>query len=187
MISREVGDSTVMACGGAAAGRQTAECEEEQAGCPKIPVDPGRPTKMEIEEHNCLHWPFRSWCPHCVRGKAVTSPHPRKYDEVTSDGLRETAVTTLSLDYCFVSDVGEITTAVEFEAAGEGAAKILVLRDSNSMSVFAHVVPMKGVDEAGPTFYIIILYSQNRMFKDPAANNGTFYYPVPGIPFPNRN
>ena len=54
-----------------------------------------------------------------------------------------------SFDYCFVSDVGEIKTAADFEAAGEGAVKILVARDGKSKSVFAHVVPMKGVDEAG--------------------------------------
>ena len=55
----------------------------------------------------------------------------------------------ISFDYCFVSDIGEIETAAEFEAAGEGAIKILVARDGKSKAVFAHVVPMKGVDEAG--------------------------------------
>ena len=55
----------------------------------------------------------------------------------------------ISFDYCFVSDVGEITITAEFEAAGEGAAKILVARDGKSKSVFAHVVHMKGFDEAG--------------------------------------
>ena len=45
--------------------------------------------------------------------------------------------------------MGEVTTAEEFEAAGEGAVKILVVRDCKIKSVFAHVVPMKGVDEAG--------------------------------------
>ena len=36
-----------------------------------------------------------------------------------------------------------------FEAAGEGAAKILVVRDSKSKAVFACVVPTKGIDEKG--------------------------------------
>ena len=29
---------------------------------------PGRPTRQEWEEHQLLHWPYRSWCKHCVRG-----------------------------------------------------------------------------------------------------------------------
>ena len=54
------------------------DSEEPQARKPKIPVDPGRPTKKEVEEHNTLHWPVRAWHPHCVGGKAMTSPHPRR-------------------------------------------------------------------------------------------------------------
>ena len=55
----------------------------------------------------------------------------------------------ISFDYAFVSDQGEVTSQDGFEAAGEGAAKILVVRDSKSKSVFAHVVPAKGIDEKG--------------------------------------
>ena len=100
MVSQKVGveGSGTRACEGAAAMPEDASGSEEQARCPKVPVDPGRPTKKEIEEHNCLHWPFRSWCPHCVRAKAVTAPHPRRYDQVTSDGLEDTGITTISLD-----------------------------------------------------------------------------------------
>ena len=40
-------------------------------------------------------------------------------------------------------------TERDFEAAGEGAAKLLVARDSKSKAVFAWVVPVKGVDSKG--------------------------------------
>ena len=50
----------------------------------------------------------------------------------------------ISFDYCFISDVGEITTEADYVAAGVGAAKVLVVRDSRSKAVFAHVVPQKG-------------------------------------------
>ena len=103
----------------------------------KVPVDPGRPTKKEIEEHNCLHWPFRSWCPHCVCAKAVTAPHPRKYDQVTSDGLEETGVTTISLDYCFISGANK----------DEGTASerpVLIMVDSKSDSIYALPTEKKG-------------------------------------------
>ena len=42
-----------------------------------------------------------------------------------------------------------MTTQEEFEVAGEGAAKVLIVRDSRSKSVFEHAVPIKGVDERG--------------------------------------
>ena len=96
--SRELGDEENMEVDTGA--DEDAEGENEpQARAPKIPVDPGRPTKKEIEEHNALHWPFRSWCPHCVRGRAITSPHPRKGGEVERDPLVESGIATVSLDY----------------------------------------------------------------------------------------
>ena len=42
---------------------------------------PWRPTKKEIAEHNVTHCPSKSWCRHCVRGRAVGSPHLAKTDE----------------------------------------------------------------------------------------------------------
>ena len=36
---------------------------------------PKAPTAREWEEHMVSHWPCRSWCEHCVRGKAKANPH----------------------------------------------------------------------------------------------------------------
>ena len=47
----------------------------------RIPNDPGRPTRREVEEHMPFHWPYRSWCKHCVRGRSAASPHRRKTAE----------------------------------------------------------------------------------------------------------
>ena len=55
----------------------------------------------------------------------------------------------ISFDYAFTSDLGEVVNHEQYIAAGEGAAKVLVVRDSRSKSVFAHIVPAKGVDERG--------------------------------------
>ena len=55
----------------------------------------------------------------------------------------------ISFDYAFISDQGEVVNHEQYIAAGEGAAKVLVIRDSRSKSIFAHVVPAKGVDERG--------------------------------------
>ena len=52
----------------------------------------------------------------------------------------------ISFDYAFISDKGEVSNQEEYEEAGETAAKLLIVRDSKSKSVFAHVVPSKGID-----------------------------------------
>eukprot|EP00959_Pyramimonas_sp_CCMP1952_P425385 8910739-Pyramimonas_sp.AAC.1 len=40
-----------------------------------------RPSKGEVEAHNTTHLPYRSWCPHCVRGKARRRNHRRRKRE----------------------------------------------------------------------------------------------------------
>ena len=55
----------------------------------------------------------------------------------------------VSFDYGFLSDRREIVNQEGFEATGEGAVKVLVVRDVKSKVVFRHVVPSKGVDEDG--------------------------------------
>ena len=36
------------------------------------------PSNEEVEAHNAAHVPYRSWCPHCVKGKAVASKHVKQ-------------------------------------------------------------------------------------------------------------
>ena len=42
----------------------------EEAEMPKRICCDQRPSKEEVELHNKTHLPYRSWCPHCVRGQA---------------------------------------------------------------------------------------------------------------------
>ena len=42
---------------------------------PRVQKSPECPTKKEIEEHMVTHIPYRNWCPHCVKGIGVDSPH----------------------------------------------------------------------------------------------------------------
>ena len=37
-----------------------------------------RPTKVEWDDHNRTHFPFRKWCPFCVRGKCRSGAHVRQ-------------------------------------------------------------------------------------------------------------
>ena len=33
--------------------------------------NPSQPTVKEREEHEALHFPYRAWCAHCVRGRGI--------------------------------------------------------------------------------------------------------------------
>ena len=36
------------------------------------------PSQREVDEHNLDHGVFRSWCPHCVKGRAESYGHVKK-------------------------------------------------------------------------------------------------------------
>ena len=121
-----------------------ADCEEEQAEMPLCLPSVYQPTLSEYTDHCVTHYPFRAWCKHCLEGRG------REFGHENNRGIKDERMTpVVSFDYCFVSDVGEITTESDFAAAGDGAVKVLVARGSKSKSVFAHVVPRKGVDSKG--------------------------------------
>ena len=79
--------------------------------------DPGQPTKEEIEEHNVDHTPYRSWCPSCVRARAIGTPHRMRQD--TQE------VPVLGFDYLSAT---ELQTAEAERPLGpsHGDAKVLV-------------------------------------------------------------
>ena len=110
------------------------EPEEEAADAPLL-RDPGEPTQAEVDQHNLTHAAFRSWCPHCVRGRARNNPHRAVQRE--SD-----AAPTLSFDYGFLS--GGVQDESSQTAAG--FSPVLVMHDEVTSSVFSHAVPHKGVD-----------------------------------------
>ena len=58
------------------------------------------PTKKEIEEHQVTHWPFRSWCKHCVKSKSNAKLHVTGKDQVPE----EEQVPVISTDYMWMND-----------------------------------------------------------------------------------
>ena len=56
------------------------------------------PTASEVKQHMVNHLPFRSWCRHCVKGKAKGLPHRIKKRE---DKEAE-QVPLVSVDYMFM-------------------------------------------------------------------------------------
>ena len=62
-------------------GNNDAEAEERGASGVKVAHKPVLPNKEEIERLVCLHQPYRSWCRHCVMGRADDAAHKRTPEE----------------------------------------------------------------------------------------------------------
>ena len=116
--------------------------EEEPAQKVQALPTPWQPTHSQYCDHCVTHFPYQSWCSHCVevRGREFGHHHVQK---------EPGAAPKISFDYAYLSDKGEVLTKEEFAAAGEGALKLLIARDDKSKAVFAHSIPSKGLDEKG--------------------------------------
>ena len=118
------------------------------------PHDPFMPSAAEVEEHRLTHMPYRSWCRECVEGKAIGEHRqPRS--------AHESRIPVIGMDYFFMTTDGlEMRDSLQdYPQTDEGnerlltarkngeIVKCLIIRDSHSKCLFAHVVPVKGIDE----------------------------------------
>jgi hypothetical protein len=107
---------------------------EEEIEAPKIKAGPKAPAKQEREEHEALHMPNRSWCRHCVRGRARDSPH-KKADE--GEDKQEGKVPIISMDYFFMGQNDEKASD----------SPIIVMLDEENGNRYARAVGQKGLGE----------------------------------------
>ena len=108
----------------------------------RVSKDPGLPTQSERDDHCVDHTPYRSWCEDCVRGRALGEQHRARTHERT--------MPVVSFDYMFVTK-GRVLRREELDGDDEDSVdlKILVVKDSKSKIVSAHVVDKKGTDASG--------------------------------------
>ena len=102
---------------------------EEQADV-RIMARPPMPSKEEVERHNATHMEYRSWCPHCVKGRGMANHHSKKARENNPSSIPEVV-----MDYCFPSQ------------ESEKAAIVLAIRDRKTKATNAIIVPRKGNEE----------------------------------------
>ena len=110
--------------------------EDEEGDAAKVRRVPKGPTQREREEHEATHIPYRSWCKHCVRGRAPNRPHraaPKEEDEEE----RERRVPRISMDYFFMGQEGE--------KASE--CPMLVMVDESTGNCYMRAVGRKGLGE----------------------------------------
>ncbi len=72
--------------------------DEEEMADRDVPIlrTPYEPTRNDIEEHMVMHMHFRSWCPHCVRGRASTG-----FQKAGNSGKSEDSVPVVAVDYMY--------------------------------------------------------------------------------------
>ena len=70
--------------------------ESEETRRPKHRALPANVTKEEFDARQLTHLPFRSWCDHCVRGKAVDDAHRPRIDPHRGEAK-------MGMDYYFLA------------------------------------------------------------------------------------
>ena len=108
---------------------------------PRRQNSPSDPTSKEIEDHVLTgHASFRSWCAACVQGRGRAERHQGDGRKELEDGSK---VPVVSWDYCVL---GTKNRASEVEVEQRGDSPVLVMHDSVTKSICAHLIPAKGVD-----------------------------------------
>ena len=117
---------------------QRAGDEEEEGQGGRVKRGPREPTKLEREEHEATHIPYREWCEHCVRGRGRAAP--RKPEAGDNEVIR------LDMDYCYLKrTTGKTQEGEESDAdAGEEDLPILVSKVKPTGKIGATMVPRKG-------------------------------------------
>ena len=95
---------------------------------PNLKSAPRKPTQAEIDRHNASHSPFRDWCEHCLKGKAVEDQHRRRNKDI-----REKPI--IAIDCAFLTSVESDTLP------------ILVFKDCPRGYIKTIIVPRKGTDK----------------------------------------
>ena len=121
------------------------ECDpEDEEGSPedvkKRLKSPDTPTASEREIHNLTHWPFRSWCDACVKGRATGQQHKSMVGEYA-----ESQLARVLMDYGFL-DEEETVTETEHgkDTESKSSMTVLVMMETMCKSLWAYAIEGKG-------------------------------------------
>ena len=108
---------------------------------PRHQNSPSDPTSRESEDHVLTgHASFRPWCAACVQGRGRAERHQGEGRKELEDGSK---VPIVSWDYCFLGARNRISEA---DVKQRGDSPVLVMHDGVTKSIFAPLIPAKGVD-----------------------------------------
>ena len=136
--------------GGARGSGEKEDSEGEEEGQESKGLNaPTRPSQEELDDHMRTHIPFRSWCPHCVKGQGQNQPHKQGQGE---SGL----IPIVCMDYMFMNSSGKEPKEGEEEEKG---MPTLVIKDESTKVIEAHIVPRKGGNNHAITTVVNVLNS----------------------------
>ena len=101
------------------------------------------PTRMEVEDHERTHCPFKPWCRHCVKGRGTNAQHRRKADVENEEGDHK--VPRVSMDYFFMSK--------RDEDAKENP--LIAMVDESTGERYARAAGQKGIGSNGEQDWLI--------------------------------
>ena len=135
----------------------TDEREEEEVsgegGAPIAMAVPESPSNHEREEHELTHIPYRSWCEHCVKGRARSRAHKRRNQEIKKEELKK--ATRIYMDFYYngieeEEEEREETEGVRDDDEGkDGDSPSIIMYDSQYKPVASWVMQSKRVGEGG--------------------------------------
>ena len=111
--------------------------------------EPGNPSAKERAEHELNHWPYRSWCEACVKGRAVGQQHRSMKGEYA-----ESPVARVLMDYGFLH-AEQVTVESEHgqEVESKTSMTIMVILETLCSSVWGYAIEGKtgGIGGVGGT------------------------------------
>ena len=118
-----------------------AECQEcDPKNTDKRLKSPGAPSAIERAIHETNHWPFRSWCDACVKGRATGQQHRSMVGEYA-----ESNVARVLMDYGFLHEEESVQeTEHGKETESKVSMTILVMVETMCASIWAYALEGKG-------------------------------------------
>ena len=102
---------------------------------------PGQPTLAQRLAHEVTHYPYRKWCEHCVRGRAV-GPNAR----TVKGEHKELALPRAHFDYAFIQeDISETEDELDKTESAGLSMTIVAVWESLCDGVWTYAVRGKGV------------------------------------------
>ena len=116
--------------------------ESEETRRPKHRALPADVSKEEFEAHQLTHLPFRSWCDHCVRGKAVDDAHRPRIDPHRGEAK-------LGMDYFLARATGRqhakaVLNCLDFQSGAVFSAMVVKGGDPYALAVVFGAIKFTG-------------------------------------------
>ena len=120
------------------------QLEESEETCrPKHRALPANVSKEEFDSHQLAHLPSRSWCDHCVRGKAVDDAHRPRNDPHRGEAK-------MGMDYYFLARASDpqhakaVLNCLDFQPGAVISAMVVKGGDPYALAVAPEAIKFTG-------------------------------------------